>query len=90
MTQYENGAKSDRWQAKYWQGSITRREFQSIADQYGEAISNLARTTQKLDMVVSFLMEKGGFTVEQFQTWFALKTAEFAQLPTDTPKVTLD
>lgn len=95
MTIFENGY-ADRT-AKYWNGSISRKEIQPLFDEYGKTLTQLHQIVTKLDMSLAFLFEKSGSTMGEFQAWVEAKALEFknaqeaaGKAPVEAPKVTLE
>lgn len=63
-------------QAAYWLGTITRKEAQSVYDEFASAIGGLQSTLLKLDAAIAFLFEKYQIDPADFTAWFEKKAAE--------------
>lgn len=62
--------------ARYWEGPLTRAEAQKVFDETAGVIQKTQETLVKLDMVLAFLVEKSGATVEEIQTWMNARVAK--------------
>lgn len=65
--------RADHVQAKYWNGFITRTEAQKVFDEQGQVITAQAMAIQKLDSVISFMVEKFGVTIDDINKWIMAK-----------------
>ena len=54
---------------QYWNGPLTRAEAQKVFDETAGVIQKTQETLVKLDMVLAFLIEKSGATLDEVQTW---------------------
>lgn len=72
------GAKrrADRIQAEYWNGALTRKEFQSVADEQATIIRSLFERIATADLALAFIAERIGITKEEFQSFVEGKVKE--------------
>lgn len=59
--------------AMYWNGPVSRVEAQKVFDETAKVIKHHQEIITKLDMVISFLVEKSGFATEEIQAWMNAK-----------------
>jgi hypothetical protein len=76
-----NSINSGDVQAAYWLGFISRKEAQSVYDEFASAIGNQGGELRKLALSVSFLLEKFNITSDEFKAWIEAKATEAAQAP---------
>jgi uncharacterized HAD superfamily protein len=62
--------------AAYWNNPISRKEAQSVFDQFANAINGLGQTSFTFDITLSFLMERLGIKPEEVQQWAEKKAEE--------------
>lgn len=94
----------DNVQAGYWLGPLTRKEAQSVFDEYAQALSSQVQEVMKLKAIISYIMQRFNITAEEIEQWVAqevalVKAKDFAKVnemkdalenPQPTAKVTLE
>lgn len=71
---------------QYWDGLVTRDEFQKVMDEQDSAIA--LRLTE-FEMILKFLLERLQIQPQEFGAWMKAKAAIISK-PTEEQKVTLE
>jgi hypothetical protein len=66
----------DDMQAIYWNAPIKRLEAQKIFDEFAAAIQAQAQGLIKLDLIISYLMDRFSIKPEEVTAWVEEKKAE--------------
>jgi hypothetical protein len=69
---------------RYWNGPLTRAEAQKVFDETAGVIQSQQQTIAKLDMVLAFLVEKGGYQTAEIQTWMNAKVLDMQKKQAET------
>jgi len=66
------------YQARFWNGPVTRKEIQAAFDDYTRAAVQMQETLIKLDLTLAYLLERFEVTPEQVQGFVTKKMQEYA------------
>ena len=66
----------DKVQAQYWMGSISRRECQSVFDEFAQGITNMAQEQIQMKTVISCIMQKFSITPEEVSAWVTAQVSK--------------
>lgn len=59
--------------AVYWMGPLTRREAQSVFDEFKQAVVGIATRMQQLDASLAYMADKFGIKPEDVNEWVKAK-----------------